>query len=312
MPESLPPLTAERAFEAAARHMSFARAAEELHVTPAALSFQIKSLEDHLGDKLFVRLNRAVDLTETGRALSPGLTEGFDAIRRAWSQTRRLQDQSTLTVTAGPSFTAKWLSPRLFSFAAQHPDIELRFVASLRMLDFTRDEVDIAIRYSKDAETGLASTPFLEDYLTPMMAPALAATYGTLEGLRRAPLLHDESIDFLRPRVDWAAWCRAAGLARETDQGPRFSHADHALDLAIAGGGVVLGRVPLASGALRDGLLVAPFRTAIQPQARFRIVHQKGAEARPQIQAFVAWLHEEARATEAFRAAHDVVPPSDP
>src|SRR5210317_545459 len=117
MPDRLPPLTALRAFEAAARHMSFAKAADELNVTPAALSFQIKSLEEHLGAPLFRRLNRAVELTEAGRALSPGATEGFQALSAAWRAAQRLQDEQTLTVTAGPAFTAKWLAPRLYEFA---------------------------------------------------------------------------------------------------------------------------------------------------------------------------------------------------
>ena len=146
MNERLPPLTALRAFEAAARHMSFAKAADELNVTPAALSYQIKALEADLGTPVFRRLNRAVELTEAGRALAPGASDAFATLSAAWRNTKRLNNSDVLTVTAGPAFTAKWLAPRLYDFAQAHPEIELRFHASLRLADFDRDEVDVAIR----------------------------------------------------------------------------------------------------------------------------------------------------------------------
>ncbi len=161
MSDRLPPLTALRAFEAAARHLSFAQAAAELNVTPAALSFQIKSLEDHLGHPVFRRLNRAVELTEAGRALAPGVTDGFAALSAAWRNTQRLSDNKTLTVTAGPAFTSKWLAPRLFEFAQAHPEIELRFSASLRLIDFDRDEVDVAIRFGLGNDEGVFSEPLI-------------------------------------------------------------------------------------------------------------------------------------------------------
>ena len=312
MSDALPPLTALRAFEAAARHLSFARAADELNVTPAALSFQIKSLEEHLGTPVFHRLNRAVELTEAGRALAPGLSDGFDAIRSAWRTTRRLQDTRVLTITAGPAFTSKWLSPRLFTFAQAHPEIELRFVASLRIMDFDRDEIDIAIRFGQGTDAGLVSYPLSDEFVTPMMSPALVEKHGTPEGLRSALLLHDDSIAFLRPRVDWPSWMRLAGIDADASHGPRFSQADHALDAAIAGGGVVLGRATLATAALRDGLLVAPFRLAQSSGAQFRIVHQKGAENRPQLAAFLDWIKTETLGIQDLKARHDIVaPPPD-
>ena len=147
MSDRLPPLTALRAFDAAARHMSFAKAAAELNVTPAALSFQIKSLEEHLGQPLFRRLNRAVALTEAGRVLAPGSADGFQTLSDAWRAARRLQDTRTLSVTAGPAFTAKWMAPRFYEFAKAHPEIELQFFAGLRIMDFDRDEIDVAIRF---------------------------------------------------------------------------------------------------------------------------------------------------------------------
>jgi len=200
MNNRLPPLTALRAFDAAARHMSFARAADELNVTPAALSFQIKSLEDHLGQPLFRRLNRAVELTEAGRTLAPGAADGFRTLSGAWHSAQRLQDTATLNVTAGPAFTSKWLAPRLYDFARAHPGIDLRFSANLRLMDFDRDEVDVAIRFGYSVGPGLYALPLRREWVTPVMSPEMAARFPTPQSLREAPLIFDESIDFLRPR----------------------------------------------------------------------------------------------------------------
>ncbi|MEO1705913.1 MAG: transcriptional regulator GcvA [Pseudomonadota bacterium] len=307
MSDRLPPLTALRAFEAAARHMSFAKAAEELSVTPAALSFQIKSLEEHLGEPVFRRLNRAVELTEAGRALAPGTSEGFSALQGAWRAVRRLTDQTNLTVTAGPAFTAKWLAPRLFEFAQAHPEIELRFSASLRMMDFNRDGVDVAIRFSNsDASAGLYSLPLASEWVTPVMVPELAQRYPTPESLRDAPLITDLSIDFLDPNPDWAAWFRTMGVAPAEVHGPKFSQADHAVDAALAGVGVVLGRRALCIKDIAEGRLVAPYGVALNTGARFRFMCPEGLERRPQIKAFRDWMLEEIEKTRQLAEGFDV------
>ena len=284
------PLTALRAFEAAARHLSFARGAAEIGVTPAALSFQIKSLEAHLGQPVFRRLNRAVELTEAGRALAPGLTEGFEALAGAWRAARLVGDARSLTVTAGPAFTAKWLAPRLFGFAQAHPKVELRFTASLRILDFARDEVDVAIRFGQSPDAGLHSVTIIEEWLTPMMAPALARALAEPANLARATLIHQEDVAFVRPPIGWPAWLRAAGLPPAPEGGPRFSQADHAVDAALAGAGVILGRISLTEGHLREGRLVAPYPLALRTDARYRLICPMGAERRPQVAAFIAWI----------------------
>lgn len=309
MSDALPPLTALRAFEAAARHLSFAKAADELNVTPAALSFQIKSLEDHLGHPLFHRLNRAVALTELGEAFAPGLSDGFAAIRHAWRGAKRQLNDTHLTVTAGPAFTSKWLAPRLFRFAEAHPETELRFVASLKVFDFERDEIDLAIRFGESEHAGLHNETLFHDIMAPLMTPALAETYGSLEGMKHAPLLHDDSIDFLTPRFGWPKWMQAVGVDRQALNGPRFSQADHAIDAALAGGGVVLARTVFAAGALRDGTLVAPFKTAIMSSGKFRIVHQKGAETRPQMSIFLDWIRREAEDMAAIFDSFEIVTP---
>jgi LysR family glycine cleavage system transcriptional activator len=295
MSDRLPPLTALRAFDAAARHMSFANAAAELNVTPAALSFQIKSLEEHLGAPVFRRLNRAVELTEAGRALAPGAADGFAALQSAWRAARRVGDQSSLIVTAGPAFTAKWLAPRLFNFVQAHPETELRFSATLRLMDFARDDVDVAIRFGpRRAEPGLFHKTIVQEWLTPMMSPALADRFSDAASLIDAPLLHQDDTRMFKPAFDWPAWFRAAELPVPSDSGPRFSNADHAIDAAAAGGGVVLGRISLAEKDLREGRLVMPIKLGLTTDAKYRFVCPEGHQSRPQVAAFLSWLEAEA------------------
>lgn len=310
MADRLPPLTALRAFDAAARHMSFAKAADELSVTPAALSFQIKSLEEHLGAPLFRRLNRAVALTEAGATLAPGAAEGFRTLATAWRATQRLQDEQTLTVTAGPAFTAKWLAPRLFEFAQGHPEVELRFSASLKMVDLARDAVDVAIRFAHTVEPSLYAMPLVEEWVAPVMTPELALRYSDLDSLKKAPLIFDDSISFLNPPSDWAAWFRAMGEDVAPSHGPRFSQADHAVDAALAGVGVVLGRRALVVKDINEGRLVMPFKTALSVGARFWFLCLKGAEDRPQIKAFRDWMLAEIDKTSHVTEALTIVPPS--
>lgn len=293
MSDRLPPLTALRAFDAAARHMSFAKAADELNVTPAALSFQIKNLEEHLGAPVFRRLNRAVELTEAGRALAPGAADGFTALQAAWSAARRVGDTRTLTVTAGPGFTSKWLAPRLFQFASANPDIELRFSASLRLMDFARDEVDVAIRFGQLGDEGLYSETIIDEWMTPMVTPDLAARVMTPSDLAALPLLHQDDTTFLRPEVSWSVWFAKMGVTGVALAGTHFSQADHAVAAALSGAGALLGRVSLTERHLRDGTLVMPFAETLRANATYRLVCPLGSETRPQVARFMAWIREE-------------------
>ena len=308
MSDRLPPLTALRAFDAAARHMSFSKAAAELNVTPAALSFQIKSLEEHMDAPLFRRLNRAVELTDAGKALAPGAADGFTALASAWRAAKRTVDQKSLTVTAGPAFTAKWLAPRLFKFAMAYPDIELRFSATLRLMDFARDDVDVAIRFgmARD-EPGLTAKPIIKEWVTPMMTPELAETYQTPADLARAPLLHQDDTRFLKPAVDWPAWFRAAKLPPRFAAGARFSQADHAIDAALAGAGVVLARISLVEKDLKEGRLVMPFKLGLTTEAQYSFVCPEGSDARPQVRAFREWIEAEVSALDEYRDGMDFV-----
>lgn len=299
----LPPLTALRAFEAASRHMSFAKAAEELHVTPAALSYQIKSLEEHLDIELFRRLNRAVELTEAGRSLAPHAANGFAALAEGVRAVERMKEGTALTVTAGPAFTAKWLAPRFFRFASAHPDIELRFIASLRTLDFDRDGVDVAIRFILSQPTDVYAETLSHEFVIPVAAPEVAENLKTPEDFLRVPLFHDDSIKFLLPALDWTAWFDAAGLghAPEARRGPRFSNADHAIDGAMEGGGVALARGSLAERDIAAGRLVVPVRLGLNLGGQFCFVCKKGMEGDRRVATFLAWLREEVKAVEALR-----------
>ncbi|WP_052249507.1 transcriptional regulator GcvA [Tateyamaria sp. ANG-S1] len=299
MPDRLPPLTALRAFDAAARHMSFAKAAEELHVTPAALSFQIKSLEEHLGTQVFRRLNRAVELTEAGRAMAPGMADGFQTLAAAWRAAERTLDNETLTVTAGPAFTAKWLAPRLYEFAQAHPEIELRFSATLKLVDLTRDGIDVAIRFGTGTDEGVYSYPLpADEWVCPVMTPEMAARFPTPDSLRDATLIFDDSIAFLKPPANWDTWFRMMDIDFAPKAGPRFSQADHAIDAALAGVGVALGRRSVVIKDLDDGRLIAPFPHALDTGVRFRFLCNQGAEMRPQIVAFRDWILTEIAKTE--------------
>ncbi|MDD9976996.1 MAG: transcriptional regulator GcvA [Boseongicola sp.] len=293
MSDALPPLTALRAFDAAARHMSFAKAADELNVTPAALSFQIKSLEDHLGVPLFRRLNRAVELTDAGRALAPGAADAFATLQSAWRATRRLHDHSVLNVTAGPGITSLWLAPRLYSFASEHPEIDLRFSASLRVVDLSRDEVDIAIRYGYGDDDGLFRHTLMSEYMTPMMTPDLASQISSPEDLMKMPLLRDELTTRISEFATWETWFKAQGLTPPEITGPRFNQADHAVGAALAGVGVLLGRISLSEGPLRDGRLVAPFDVIIETGAAYRLLCVEGNETLPHVSAFIDWIAKE-------------------
>ncbi|MCB1328339.1 MAG: transcriptional regulator GcvA [Maritimibacter sp.] len=311
MTDRLPPLTALRAFDAAARHMSFQNAAAELNVTPAALSFQIKALEDHLGRKLFRRLNRAVALTEAGRALAPGAEEGFATLARAWSAARRAGESRTLTVTAGPSITARWLAPRIFDFASAHPDVDLRFTATFRLLDFETDEIDVAMRFTYDPDPALHAVDLGPEWFIPVMAPDLAARYPTAQSLTAAPLLSEDAVRFLRPRCDWPAWFRANGIDHDPSYVARFSQADHALDAAISGAGVLLVWRSVVARDLAEGRLVAPIPLAIESRAGIKLLCRKGAETRPQIAAFLGWVQRETAKTAAIAEGLTIVPAED-
>lgn len=294
----LPPLNSLRAFEAAARHMSFQKAAEELFVTPAALSYQIRQLEDFLGLKLFDRLNRTVQLTEAGEIFLPGIRDGFLQMENALRQLNRRKSENVLVISAGPAFTAKWLAPKLYRFMMRHPEIDARISASIKTADMTRDDIDIAIRFGKGEYPGCKSFPLFDEYVTPMCSPALMDGPFPLEtpsDLAHHTLIHDDTHVGVFELAGWSTWLEEAGVSDvdPTRSGLHFNVADHALDAAVAGAGVVLGRGVLAQTDIEAGRLVMPFDLRLKADFSFFAVMLESRVNDPTIQAFFTWLQDE-------------------
>jgi len=305
MTASLPPFNALRAFETAARHLSFSRAAEELNVTASALSHQVKGLEDFLGMKLFHRRARGIELTEAGRLLYPGLSAGFAQIRQAVAALARASQDRVLVISAPPGFTAKWLAPRLYRFLMGNPEIDARITAGLNFVNFERDGVDVAVR-------NLASSgPFASDLyfekladvaLLPVCSPRLLEQLGGVRSpadLARMALIHDDSLVGRADLPTWSDWFAAAGVTgADVRRGLRFNSADHALEATIEGAGVLLAHKLLALDDLRSGRLVAPFTIELPTGRAFYFVCPKGTESRPKVKAFHDWLLQEFRRLE--------------
>ncbi len=295
----LPSLNALRAFEAAARHLSFQKAAAELHVTPAALSYQIRQLEETLGVKLFRRLNRLVELSAAGELIRPGVHEAFERLSETMQRLARSRSGNVLTVSAGPAFTAKWLAPRLYRFIARHPEIDARISASLALADLERDDVDVAVRFGQGVYPGCRSVKLFDEYVTPLCSPALLQgkhAIRTPADLAHHTLIHDDTHKGLFELADWDTWLAAAG-AESVDAsrgGLHFNVADHGLDAAIAGAGVVLGRGMLARADMQAGRLVAPFALKLKAEFAFYAVCLESRSGEPSIAAFRDWLLDEA------------------
>ena len=303
--KSLLPLNALRAFEAIARHTSFTRAAEELHVTPAALSHQIRGLEEQLGLALFTRRTRAIELTEAGRTLYPGLHAGFESVRGAVARLDRERDGNVLVISATPGLVAKWLMPRLWRFLQTHPEIDARVSATLRLADFEADGVDAAIRLSKGLNPVLYMEKLFDDAMLPVCAPALIE-----QGLRspadlaRFPLINYDFATSQHAPPNWADWFAAARLdGMDATRGLRVNVADHALDAAVAGAGVSLSHKLIASDDVHAGRLITPFGPELPLASTYHFVCRKGHEARPNVRAFRDWLFAEMAETKAKWAA---------
>ena len=298
MNSHLPPLTALRAFEAAARHLSFSKAADELHVTPAAVSHQIHALEQDLGVMLFHRMNRAIELTASAQVLLPGLSEAFSGIQSAVKRLRAHNDTGTLTVTASPSLAAKWLVLRLHRFQERHPDIDVRISATDEVVDLTMADFDLAIRYGCGKYPGLEVELLFTNEVFPACSPQLLSTgppLRTPEDLSRHTLIHDQAIERDPLVPTWAMWLKAAGVKNPpAGAGLTFNSISLALDAAVAGQGVVLAYSNIAAADLAAGRLVRLFSLALPDQFAYYIVTAPGALERPKVRAFRNWLRQEA------------------
>ena len=300
MRQRLPSLNALRAFEAAGRHMSFSRAAEELHVTPAAIGQQVRALESYLGEALFVRLNRSVELTVAGQALLPGLGDGFDQLARTVEAFYRRTVRRPLTVSVEPNFGAKWLVRRLDRFRERHPGIEIRLDATSRVVDFGREVVDLAIRYGDGNYPGLRCDVLFEEEVFPVCSPVLLEGPRPLkhpEDLQSHTLLRQEWSPYESTWPDWAMWLRAAGVENvDPTQGPEFSWGSYGLmmDAALAGQGVALAGSVLAADDIEAGRLVRPFALSMHQSLRYYVVGPEATADEPMTVAFREWVSSEA------------------
>jgi LysR family transcriptional regulator, glycine cleavage system transcriptional activator len=305
MPKPMPPLNALRAFEAAARHLSLTRAAVELHVTPGALSHQIRGLEELLGRKLFERRARAIALTPAGKLLYPGLQTGFAQISEAVEGLGPQRVERVLVISAPPGFTAKWLVPRLYRFTGANPEIDVRVSSSVAYADFAADGVDVAVRnlpVDARADSTLVIEKLIELSVVPVCAPRLVAAHGPFarpEALRRVPLIHDETLVHLPAYPTWPVWFKAVGVAgADVSRGLRFNSTDHALDAASEGVGVLLAHDLPAYDDLRTGRLVVPVGPALSTGRAYYFACPKSRGERPHVRAFRAWVKQEIAAVD--------------
>ncbi len=294
MSRKLPPLNALRAFEAAARHLSISRAGDELNVTHAAISHQIKALEAHLGIKLFRRLTRAVRLTDAGQTFLPVLRDAFDAIAETAGRLRQADDSGPLAVATTPAFAMRWLVPRLARFYAAHPEIDIGLYPSMALVDFGRDEIDLAIRFGRGDWPGLTAELLTELDLFPVCSPDFASGSHRLTepgDLRHVTLLHDEL------REEWQRWFVAAGVAgADVSRGPTFGDTGVMLQAAVAGLGVALGHSALVADDLAAGRLLRPLGATSMVDGGFYLVCPEPALTRPKVAAFRNWITAEAAA----------------
>ena len=293
MARRLPPMTTLRSFEAAARLLSFSKAAEELHVTHGAVSRAVRTLEDFLRLQLFRRNIRQVVLTEQGRTYAEVVRGLLDRLSEATSRMMDQQASPVLNVSTLDSFAAKWLVPRLFRFSALYPDIDVRLSTSTQLANFQADGIDVVIRYGRGRYPPLISELLLREELIPVCSPALLKgphPLLCLSDLKHHTLIHDEF------PIDWVGWLRFAGVTDvDARRGIRFQSSLHAVQAAVQGGGVVLGRSALVADDLKAGRLVQPFAVSHPIDLAYYIVYPPDALEVPKVKAFRDWLLEEAK-----------------
>ncbi len=296
MPQRLPSLNALRAFEAAARHLSLTKAARELHVTPAAVSHQVRALEADLGVSLLRRVKGEFVLTETAQTVLPVLRAGFDQIAEAARRLRADEARHFLTISVGPTFAATWLVRRLGAFKAAFPEIDVRLQTTDQVVDFARDGVDVGIRFGAGDYPGLQAVRLFDEEIYPVCSPGLLERGPPLDSpadLAQHTLLHVEWTWALTKgeTLDWQLWLRAAG-AQQVDalRGPRFSHTSLALQAAIEGQGLALGSESLARDDLTAGRLVRPFDVVLPVNFAYYLIYPEETAERPKIANFRHWI----------------------
>lgn len=294
MPRRMPPLTALRAFEAAARHLSFVRAAEELHVTPAAISQQVKLLEDHLGVSLFQR-GKKLALSDAAGAVLPLVSEAFDQIERAMLKVRPHSLGDALVISAPPAFAARWLIPRLDDFHACHPNIELRLLATRRLVNFQLEDVDVALRFGAGNYPDLTVERLMPEAIIPVAAPSLAAGINTPDDLSLCNLLEDEWHIDNGVFPDWATWLATLGVTDARLRIRRFGDANLAIQAAVSGLGATLSWYSLVVDDLKAGRLVHLLDQIIPTTLGYYFVAPKNRCTLNKVIAFRGWLLEQSK-----------------
>ncbi|WP_424630626.1 transcriptional regulator GcvA [Bradyrhizobium sp. SYSU BS000235] len=296
-------LNALRAFEAAARHLSYVAAADELNVTPAAVGSLVRGLEAIVGVELFHRSPAGparLVLTEAALAVLPELQAGFDHLTVAFERLKASREQVTLSLTVPPAFADKWLLPRVERFATAHPLYDLRIDTSGRLVDFAAERMDVGIRYGGGRWSGLESIFLLRDAFFPVCSPALRDGANPLRGpqdLKHHTLIHDRSMTSESTFPTWRTWLQAAGFPdMNCERGLQINDSAAAYQAAINGSGVALGRTTLVALDLAAGRLVRPFGEAVDCELAYYLVHRPKADSDPGIAAFKDWVCTEAKA----------------
>jgi len=308
VPRSLPPLTALRTFEVAARLSSFTRAARELHVTPAAVSHQIRGLEKYLGITLFKRTTRHLELTEQGQLAAEQLREGFELLAQGVDQLRGERTRTTIVVSATTAFATRWLLPRLGKFMALSPGVDVNVRVSSPASDFDVDEIDVAIRIGRGGFAGAIAVPLLEERVVPIASPSFIREHGIRRAadVARVALLHDDSMRRVGRAMGWALWRKAAKLRNlDASRGMHFDDGHLVLQAAKAGYGVALGRLTYALEDLDAQHLKIPFGPSLEPDLRYYLLVPEARVAEPTINAFREWIVNEAKRFDArLRVVH--------
>ncbi len=290
----LPPLNALKAFEVVSRRLSVSRAAEEMGVTPGAVSQQIRVLEDHAGGPLFRRDGGAIALTDLGRVLQPVVRDAFAQLGRAGEIVYGATRRRSLSISVPPSFAVKWLVPRMARFSAAHPDIEAWVSADVQLADVAGGRVDVAVRYGRGDDPGVRSARLLDAGVIPVCSPALLTGVDPLlraADLRRHSLIHVRSGAQEEPSPGWPAWFRSRGLTGiAADAGPRFDQTALAIDAAVYGRGVALAPRAFVEADLASGRLVAPFADGYLPSERAYHVLIRRSGGRDEARLFLAWI----------------------
>ncbi|POR56700.1 transcriptional regulator GcvA [Bosea psychrotolerans] len=295
----LPPLTSLRAFEAAARHLNYERAGDELAVTASAVGQQVKTLEAWLRRPLFIRLpSKGVALTGIGQRYAASISQLLDQLDEATARALRPDASNVLTVSTMPSFALSWLIPRLGTLKQRHPELEVRISVSLHLTDFAREDVDVAVRYGPGGYQGLHSELLMAESFFPVCNAALlndpARPLRQPSDLRHHTLLH-EHVEGIPDYVTWPKWLAFAGVDDiDATHGPRFSHTFLALQAAASGQGIALATSALIGDYLDAGRLVRPFPQQLQSSFQYYVVCPEASAERPAIAAFRSWIREEA------------------